>query len=287
MDERAPYVSLQESGMKALIDADLVAYRCAASCEKQGVVTEDFGVACQRADNLIQKQILDPLQATSHKLFLSGGENFRKKILPSYKANREGQRRPEYLEPLRGWLASVWNTTVTDGTEADDALAIAQTAAEDGTTIICTLDKDLRQVPGLHYSWAIEGTSTTGNKWEKPANKALVDEATGLLNFYWQLIMGDKADNIFGFDGKARDKIPNFLQDLRDEMEFASHMGIEQDLFDIVREKYSDDTRLLMNAQCMWMLRYEGQDWLQEIGNQLLEKSGTGDSGQKEDSTLS
>lgn len=270
--------------MKALIDADLVSFRCAASCEKQGVVTEDFTVATARANNLLVN-ILEATGADDRQLYLSGGENFRKKISPSYKANREGQKRPEYLEPLREWLVTEWGATVSDGNEADDELGIAQTAAGVGTTTICSLDKDLRQVPGHHYSWEITGTSPLGLQWKKEASHLVVSEQEGLFNFYWQLVMGDQADNVPGYDGKMRAKVPKFLEDHYDNMIV---MTSEQELFNYVLDIYKLPTiDLLNNGACLWVQRHEGDLWL-EKGKQLLSVANTmGDFGLNLDSILS
>jgi len=253
--------------MIPLIDGDLIAYRCAASCEKQGVVVEDFGIACARADNLLTNIINEvggPL--VDNHIFLSGGENFRKTIYPQYKANRVDQKRPDYLEPLREWLVTKWGAKVTDGIEADDALGIAQTEnTAKGTgflTIICSLDKDLLQVPGNHYSWEI-GTST----WNKPASRRWVSPQEGLFNFYWQIMMGDAADNVPGFDGKMRQKVPKFMEDWYHMMQ---SLETEQELFDFVKGKYQLPLdHMLQHAACLWVQRYEGESWL-ENGKQLL-----------------
>lgn len=250
--------------MISLVDGDLVVYRCAASCEKQGVVTEDLGVAQGRANNLIQRI----LQANGsgemeYRLFLSGGENFRKKINPAYKANRKDTPPPHYLEPLREWMVVNWGAEITDGIEADDALGIAQTtyAEQNVESIIATLDKDLRQIPGRHYSWEIGGTSSTGKQWTRPEEFLTVSPREGLFNFYWQLVMGDASDNIFGFDGMARSKIPQKLYGLYGEMEA---METEEELFTFVRELYNEDERFLMNGACLYIQREENENWLEK-----------------------
>lgn len=264
--------------MIALIDGDLVAYRCAASCQKQGVVVEDFGIAQARADNLLHN-ILAAVNATEYTIYFSGGENFRKTICPSYKANRDDVERPAYLEPLREYLVVKWSAKITDGIEADDALGIAQTEAKDGTTIICSLDKDLRQVPGHHYSWEIMGTSSSGKQWKKEAQQLYVSEQEGLFNFYWQIVMGDAADNVPGYDGKMRQKVPKFLEPHYENMQV---LETEQELCDYVRDFYAlSNEEFLVNATCLWVQRYEGEDWRQK-GKQLLERCGMGETGQKD-----
>lgn len=244
--------------MHALIDGDLIAYRCAASCQKQGVVVEDLGIAQARANNLLLN-IKAAVDATEHSIFLSGGENFRKTIYPEYKSNRDDQERPAYLEPLREWLVTEWGAKVTDGIEADDALGMAQTP----DTVICSLDKDLRQVPGWHYSWEIVGTSTLGKQWKKEASLIQVSEQEGMFNLYWQLVMGDAADNVPGYDGKMRQKVPKFLETPYETMQ---GLGAEIDIFEYVYDLYNCDLdRMLINGQCLYVLRHEEDNWLKNV----------------------
>ena len=179
-------------------------------------------------------------------------------------------------------MVTKWGAKVTDGIEADDALGIAQTEnTAKGTgflTIICSLDKDLLQVPGNHYSWEI-GTST----WNKPASRRWISPQEGLFNFYWQLMMGDAADNVPGFDGKMRQKVPKFMEGHYHAM---PSLETEQELFDYVKEVYQlPMTCLLQYGACLWVQRYEGESWL-EKGKQLLNGThGTVESGQKDATT--
>jgi len=124
--------------MQALIDMDIVCFRCAASAEE-----DPFGIAQWRATDLFD-QIIEKTNSDSYKAYLTGATNFRKKIYPEYKANRTAPK-PKHLDDLRRWAVEQLNAEVaTDGLEADDLLGINQT--ED--TIICSLDKDLLQIPG-------------------------------------------------------------------------------------------------------------------------------------------
>lgn len=90
-------------------------------------------------------------------MFVSGGNNFRYDIDPTYKANRTGSD-PKWREALRLHLINEWNAYECVGFEADDMCGIEQ--KEDGSTCIVAIDKDLLQVPGLHYSWPITRKNT-------------------------------------------------------------------------------------------------------------------------------
>ena len=124
-----------------------MAYRCSASI-KEG---EDLEVALLRVDKLV-RDILEQVQATEYLVFLSGSNNFRKKLNPEYKANRKDQVPPLYLQDCREFLVTEWKAKLSYGQEADDDLGVNQT----DDSIICSLDKDLRMIPGKHYSGKLE-----------------------------------------------------------------------------------------------------------------------------------
>ena len=223
-----------------LIDADIVAYRCAASCEKQGVVTEPYEVALDRIDDLMQR-IMYACQASSYEAFLTGSNNFRYDIYPDYKGNRKDVRRPEYLQECREHLVTGWNATVSDGNEADDEMGLRQT----GDTIICSIDKDLLMIPGRHYNFVKDEHQE-------------VSQTLGLQNFYWQLIMGDKSDNILGYDGKMRTTVPKFLQELQNALFSFTE---ERDMYELVLSVYQDPDLLPVMAKCLWIQQKDRIEW--------------------------
>lgn len=237
----------------ALIDGDLVCYRCAASAED-----DHQEVAEVRADELIRR-ILKELNAVGHKIFLTGESNFRYEIYPEYKANRKDQKRPRHLQAVREHLCRYWDAKVTDGIEADDALGIEQCSVHIGSTCIASLDKDMRMIPGYHYTWEIQGTSSTGKVWVRDAELLFVSPLEGLLHHYYQAILGDPADNIFGYDGKARAKVPQFMYPLIDGLH---ELKEEKDMYKYVLELYQGDKkRLDMNLSCLYILQKENQFW--------------------------
>ena len=221
--------------MQALVDGDLIAYRCSASAEEH-----PQEIAFARADNLM-RDLLHKTSSDTYRCFLTGGENFRKKIDPQYKANRDGTPRPKWLEACREFLVVNWNSEVTDGIEADDALGIAQDKETD-TTIVCSLDKDLLQIPGLHYSWEL-----ATSKYTKPAITRKVNYIDGLRSFYASSLIGDKSDNIFGVDGIGKVRAAKALDELNTELE----------MFNVCRNLYSNDERYFSNLKLLWIMRHE------------------------------
>lgn len=214
----------------ALIDADLVAFRCAATVPEH----EPLDVAVYRVD-VLMRQILEATDSEQYKTFLTGRGNFRKVINPEYKANRKDKEPPHYLQDCREYLINEWNAVVSNGIEADDLLGIEQT----DETVVCSLDKDLLMIPGVHFNW---------NKLEYTH----VDQVIGLRTFYKQMLIGDRSDNIFGVDKIGPVKAAKFID----------HLETEQEMFDTVLGLYDDQySRFIMNAQCLWIMQNEGETW--------------------------
>ncbi len=240
----------------ALIDADIVAFRCAAASENN---PQD--IAEVRTNEMMQK-ILHDIGASSYKAFLTGSNNFRKKIYPEYKANRKDKPRPQWLQACRDLLVTQWNAEITDGYEADDALGMAQ---DELGTVICSVDKDLLQIPGCHYNFVKQEAK-------------FVSIPDGIRSFYKQLITGDASDNIPAFDGKFRGSIPKFVQKLLDPID---NMFDEYEMYEYCENIYSDQVSwaddwssiLERNAKCLYIMKKENDYW------QPPEKSGLREDG--------
>lgn len=213
--------------MIALIDADIVAFRCAASCETEQYEESAKEIAVLRTDKLMQ-EICFATGAEKHLSFLTGKGNFRKKINPEYKAQRKDKPIPKYLGDCKEYLITNWNSVLCEGFEADDALGMHQ--GQD--TIICTIDKDLDMIPGDHYNWVKN-------------ESYFVSEVDGLRTFYKQLLIGDRSDNIFGVTGIGAVKAEKIIGPL----------DFEEDMYNTVKELYDDPKRLCMNMECLWIWR--------------------------------
>lgn len=241
--------------MIALIDADIVAFRCAATAE--GL---DEKIAVARTNDLIET-ILRDTETDNPILYLTGKNNFRKEIFPEYKANRT-KPAPEHLQACRQYLIDVWQAVVTDGCEADDALGVKQVgftvenpydpdAPVDLQSIICSIDKDLLQIPGRHYNFVKQEFQEVS--WLR-----------GIREFYTQMLVGDTADNVKGVKGIGPKKAQAYLEGYENE----------QEMFDAVRAAYNNDNQFLLNGKLLWIWRKENDVWnpSELMGNMKLDE---------------
>lgn len=174
---------MEASPDHALIDADIVLHRVGFTTEN-----DEFWIAKARCDDMLDKILLDT-GVLSYDLWLSdnSANNFRYSIYPLYKANRIGKPKPKHHEDLKEHLITEWGAKFAEGMEADDYLGICQDE-EHKTTVICSIDKDLKQISGLHYNFVNE-------EWEE------VTKDQAIKSFYKQIAIGDTADNIPGAQG--------------------------------------------------------------------------------------
>lgn len=237
-----------------LIDADSIAYRAAASAE--GLSSS---IAIARAYDSINS-ILERLSGeySDYEIILSGENNFRKRLTSSYKANRVAVQRPGSLPDVLQSLHSSSRCRTYPNLEGDDTIGIRKGYwFRDGVdTIICGLDKDLRQFSGWHYNWVRERLDF------------LSDRQSATL-FFSQFITGDRADNIGGFDGIARVKTPKFLEPVIQEIE---EKETEEEMLEVVRRMYNyEDFRVLLNGNLLYLLRHEGDYWCPEVLRKSLD----------------
>lgn len=231
-------------GKIALIDGDIVAYRCSAVCEK-----DDAPLARWQADELV-KRILSDIGASDYQMFLSGDNNFRYSIFPGYKAKRKLKPRPRHLEYVKEHLVLEWGASITDGIEADDALGIAN--HKQPNRVICSIDKDLLQLEGLHYNFVRRDFIEVG-------------AFEGWKNFYTQLLVGDSTDDIPGCRGIGAAKAPRVLELARTDRE----------MYLACAEAYNKASGTMeemhRNAQLLFVLREEGVYWNPPVGNDSQE----------------
>lgn len=185
---------------------------------------------------------LSPLDVSKGKRFSAG------KTAP-YKGNRKGAK-PVHYKELRAWMMTRFNTVVApDELEADDLLGLS---AQDHA--ICSIDKDLLMVPGVHYNL----TNKKIVKASHPGALSLEKDKSGIkklrgYGFAWfcaQMILGDMVDNIIGVKGMGSVAAYNYLKDCKTAKEYWAA---------IVKlyEQKLDMDRLEENKVLLWISQAE------------------------------
>lgn len=188
--------------MKILIDGDMFAFIACSSVERE----IDWGnnVWTLHADlEEAKAHFIDKLNycietALMHKMYngdfevifcLSDVKNFRKKVLPTYKANRIGKRKPVCYKGMIDWIKDTYYTVTKEGLEADDCMGIIATMEENKyNSIIISGDKDMKCLPAYVYNFISDEffciTEEEADYW-----------------FYFQTLTGDSTDNYSGCPG--------------------------------------------------------------------------------------
>lgn len=222
------------AGRVAHIDADFLAYM--ASYEKKDEVNTlediiyrtDVMIEDKRRQAGAERAVLHLTPNTSDK-----GGRYEIAIQKVYQGQRKSDDKPKYLEAARLYMGDLDNAVVKgmpwQNAEADDGMAEAAWRAfykgQSDRVVIVTKDKDLRMCPGLHLNW---DTGTIFDHGDDLFGEISIIERAGKPNaktgkvtitkkpagwgtkwFWFQLLMGDTADNIKGcpkamIDGKHK-----------------------------------------------------------------------------------
>ena len=225
--------------MIALIDADNIAFACAASAEDTTVEN-----AYARAHEMVEGVLRDS-GADQAELWLTAGTNFRYSVYPEYKANRKDTYRPKWEKETKQYLVDHWGANATNGIEADDMLGIRAMELGDNS-ILAHLDKDINQIPGWHFNWELRRLGAV----IREKKKYFVTLEEGNRFFYYQLCTGDATDNIKGLSGYGPAKTNKLLESTPPERWYEE-----------IRNLYSSDEELDMNATCLYIWRKNSDSW--------------------------
>jgi hypothetical protein len=220
--------------MKALIDGDILVYRIGFASENE---TESIAIA--RCSEFIEDLILFN-GFGEYQGYLTGKKNFRNEIAVTapYKGNRKSAK-PKHYQLLRDYMESAWSFTMIEDQEADDAIGIAAYEMEVGEYCICSIDKDLDMLRGDHYNFVKD-------------ERYFITEEEGIKNFYKQLLMGDRVDNIIGIKGIGTVKAERLLKECKNENE----------MYLAILEAYEGNAeRVLENGRLLWIRRQHNQLW--------------------------
>lgn len=158
------------------------------------------------------------------ELYLSGKVNYRHLLDHTYKGNRDAVQKPHWHGRLRNYIQDKYGARVTKTWEADDEVGIRATELGD-RAVICSVDKDLRQVPGQHIVLGKAHLTITPRG--------------GLMRLYTQILAGDATDNVPGCWQVGPERAFTYLhQCLEDAKHPESLEAMEAVLWDAVVAKY-------------------------------------------------
>ena len=226
-----------------LIDADFTAYKCAQANEDSIDFGNDVIIAQSNFSEVVKmfereiKKLTKDMMDDDVILYFSSVENFRKKIYPDYKGHRN-RRKPLGYKRLVNWCEENFSTVCRHNLEADDALGIDATTPSDVETILCSPDKDLRQIPGVY--WDMKGE---------------VEEITKEDGDRWHLIQSLAGDPTDGYPGCPGIGVKR-AADLLDKCDFEWEAVCQA-----YREKGLSDDDALLNARLAKILQHENYDF--------------------------
>lgn len=158
--------------MTLLIDADFIVYKSCAATEDELDWGEDLITVISNFSDAygMVKRELDRISSDLGSLdnlilFFSDSVNFRKSIDPAYKGHRN-RKKPCGYKRVINKLKQEYEVVILPTLEADDAIGIYATMEEGH--IICSPDKDMRQIPGRLYDLSTEVVTITpeeGRQW--------------------------------------------------------------------------------------------------------------------------
>lgn len=251
-----------------LVDGDIIRYEIGFAAETGWRAITENPEAIPPFDyveNLLNERLQIMMNEIGTKeppiIFFTEGHTFRFDLATSrpYKGTRI-EKKPWHYDNLTVYLRDVLRAQVVTHIEADDAISIMHVNHPE-ETIICSRDKDLRQVPGWFYSWELGYQPAFGPVYiDKAGSLSLSDDGknkltgTGLPFFYSQVLTGDRVDNIPGLPGCGPVAAYNMLKD----------RGVDEQL-DVVRTAYADDEYLLEQGRLCWMTRRLNEDGSPEL----------------------
>lgn len=158
--------------MSLLIDADYIIYKCCVSNETEIDFGEDLIVVTSNFSevmSMVERELYQIAHDLGHFddsiLFFSDSVNFRKSIDPEYKGHRNRKKPCGYRRAIEAVRVS-YPVVVMPELEADDAIGIY--ATKESGHIICSPDKDMRQIPGDLFDLStgvVTITKEEGDKW--------------------------------------------------------------------------------------------------------------------------
>lgn len=221
--------------MSLLIDADFIVYKSCAATETEIDWGEDLITVISNfsdAYSMVERElasIANDLGCLDDSiLFFSDSTNFRKSIDPDYKGHRN-RKKPCGYKRVINKLKTEYHVVIMPTLEADDAIGIY--ATQESGHIICSPDKDMRQIPGDLYDLS-DGVNT-------------ITEEDGIRWHLIQTMAGDQTDGYSGIPGVGIKRAAALLDEKGTSWETVVNAFAEKDLSEEVALKNARLAKIL------------------------------------------
>lgn len=246
----------------ALIDADTLVYEAARAHEVEVKWDDDlwtlhceFDPARAQLDDTVA-DLMEKVKADEVVMALSDyTDPWRKRVMPTYKANRKDVRRPIVFRPLREYVHENYRTYQRPGLEGDDILGILLTHPKiiPGDKVVVSIDKDMKTLPGEHY------------RMRKGEHFTITTAEADYWHLY-QALTGDSTDGYAGCPGigpkSAAKLLDPFMDD--DRKKFEDHFDVRgawQAVVETYESKGLTEADALLNARVARICRHTDYDY--------------------------
>lgn len=240
----------------ALIDGDILRYEVGYSADKAWQMAGHEDPHCHTdflVSTLNNKLSSIKFEAKADKavIFMTSndvkGERFFIGETKPYKGQRVPNK-PFHYDNLTAMLRA-YDAVEVGGIEADDAMATHHSIK--ANTVLCSRDKDFKQVPGLLYSWELGRQPRWGPD--------IITPEAGMKFFLSQMLTGDVADNIPGLPNVGVKYVQSIF-----------HQNVHE-MFSTVKEKYKEikgvvwEEYFTEQATLLWLQRSPGEWWSWDV----------------------
>lgn len=231
------------NGLIALIDYDSLIYKAVYKIVKiqdikqkiaqgktreeleQWIVDECINRLCQMGDKIfadIEKEpflLENGLEIVFCEYFITYGKNsIRRRLVSDYKKTRRKQPQDKWVNKVRSYLLKSDFAFVHDEWEADDLIHDRALELGQNGCIIVSIDKDLKQIPGIHFDFYRKPSKEVDQYGNRIQNEmkglSIVHDYEAAYNFWYQMLVGDGSDNVKGVKGIGPKRAEKILYDL-------------------------------------------------------------------------
>lgn len=200
----------------------------------------DVDEAFDRYRTSVAEDLLDfPEEYQSVLHVFTGGDNWRKRENPAYKANRKDPK-PDGYRDLLSRVKAAFPCTEANGMEGDDLMGVLATAPGYVSVCVVSIDKDMLGVPCASWNPDKKG----------PVRRPTLEEAD---RFFWtQVLTGDPVD---GYKGAFRVG-PKKAERILCDVDCSDYRSVWKLIVDTYEACGQTEEEARMNARMARICRY-------------------------------